>query len=369
MAYKISDRAVLIESNGQSVLITDTLSFGISGTDSSGDFSNLAGESVPRSFTLSDNYVFNYFKSPHQGITEGFSVGGAGSNPAKKNRCKFSFSSDGNASSITDLTNQRLRIGTASNSTHAHILGGNPGTVSTILRFPFASPGDEESQVGTLSVGRSRISGHASLTHAYAAGGSGDGTGAQNIIDKFPFSVTEGTASDVGDLTEGKIQDGPTSSQTNAYLAGGNMPSITPSTTEIERFPFASDANATILSGVITVGRGKMSGATQSETHGYTHGGNASPAPNLPIYNTIDKFPFSNDVNATDVGDLTNSLWDATGCSSNVSGYSLGGTTSAPSHNPGVKNIIQKWSFSTDGNATDVGDLTVSKGQSGGFQV
>ena len=366
MAYKISDRAVLIESNGQSVLITDTLTFGVSGTDSSGDFSNLAGGSVSNSFTLSDNYVFNYFKSPHQGITEGFSVAGAGGTPQKKNRCKFSFSSDGNASSITDLTNQRLRIATASSSTHAYILGGNPGHVNTILRFPFASPGDGETQVGSLSVGRSRGSGHASLTHAYTAGGA---PGPLDPIDKFPFSATEGTASDVGDLTEGKTGGGSTSSQTNAYLAGGNIPSSTPSTTEIERFPFASDTNATILSGVITVGRGKMSGATQSETHGYTHGGNASPAPNLPIYNTIDKFPFSNDVNATDVGDLTQAVWDASGCSSNVSGYSMGGTTSAPSHNPGIKNTIEKWSFSTDGNATEVGDLTVSKGQSGGFQV
>lgn len=41
----------------------------------------------------------------------------------------------------------------------------------------------------------------------------------------------------------------------------------------------------------------------QGTTSGYTSGG-SNPSP-LTQYNTIDKFPFASDSNATDVGDLT----------------------------------------------------------------
>ena len=61
MAYKIGDTALIIESNGQSVLIVKELSFGVDGTDSAGDFITAAGGSVPNSFTLSDNFIANYF--------------------------------------------------------------------------------------------------------------------------------------------------------------------------------------------------------------------------------------------------------------------------------------------------------------------
>ena len=61
MAYKIGDTALIIESNGQSVLIVKELSFGVDGTDSAGDFINAAGGSVPNSFTLSEGFVSSYF--------------------------------------------------------------------------------------------------------------------------------------------------------------------------------------------------------------------------------------------------------------------------------------------------------------------
>src|SRR6056300_1211357 len=42
----------------------------------------------------------------------------------------------------------------------------------------------------------------------------------------------------------------------------------------------------------------------QGSTSGYTSGGNLNPP--APVFsNTIDKFPFASDANATDVGDLT----------------------------------------------------------------
>ena len=69
------------------------------------------------------------------------------------------------------------------------------------------------------------------------------------------------------------------------------------------------------------------------------------------------------DGNATDVGDLTQSVYYAAGQSSTASGYTSGGRT------PSNVDTIDKFPFASDGNATDVGDLTtdftLSAGQQG----
>lgn len=366
MAYKIGEKAVLIESGGQSILIIDKLDFGVDGTDSAGDFSTVAGASVPNSFTLSDDFVFNYFKSPHQGASSGFTAGGAGRSNNKKVLETFSFASDGNATTRSDAQTQRLRAGGNSSTTHGYVVGGNPGQVDTIYKFPFSGSGSfDATDVGNLTVGRNRPNCSSSLTHGYAAGGAAE-PGTTNVIDKFAFA-SDDNATDVGDLTEEKQTASSQSSQVSGYVSAGNMPSITPTTNEIEKYPFATDANAADV-GDITANRCKLSG-TNSESRGYVQGGNTSSSTNTPILNIIDKFPFSTDANSTDVGDIISTRWDTTGVSSATHGYAVGGTTSSPGGTPGMTNIIEKYSFDTDGNSTDVGDLTETNYQSSPAQV
>ena len=72
--------------------------------------------------------------------------------------------------------------------------------------------------------------------------------------------------------------------------------------------------------------------------------------------NTIDKFPFATDANATDVGDLTAGKYGAAGQSSTQSGYSSGGRV------PASVDTIEKFPFAADANATDVGNLTTKPG-------
>jgi hypothetical protein len=71
--------------------------------------------------------------------------------------------------------------------------------------------------------------------------------------------------------------------------------------------------------------------------------------------NIIDKFPFATNANATDVGDLTVARYDSAGQSSTASGYTSGGYLT-----PGGRNIIDKFPFASDANATDVGDLVLA---------
>ena len=84
---------------------------------------------------------------------------------------------------------------------------------------------------------------------------------------------------------------------------------------------------------------------------GYTSGGaTTGPTPEVDI---IDKFTFATDTNATDVGDLSLARRNVSGQSSTVSGYTSGGQEPVAV----FSNVIDKFPFTTDANATDVGDL------------
>ena len=109
----------------------------------------------------------------------------------------------------------------------------------------------------------------------------------------------------------------------------------------------------------MTVGRYSVAGQS-SDVSGYTSGGR-----DASFRNIIDKFPFATNANATDVGDLIATLVDAAGQSSTASGYSSGGYSGGPFVSV---NVIQKFPFATDANATDVGDLTLSRRWTSGQQ-
>jgi hypothetical protein len=168
-----------------------------------------------------------------------------------------------------------------------------------------------------------------------------------NVIDKFPFA-SDANATDVGDLTLARADLAGQSSATHGYASGGSYPAKS----VIDKFPFSAVANATDV-GDLTVSRyGPAGQSSIVNGFGYTSGGNE--ATDTGQVNVIDKFPFSSDANATDVGDLTVARErGSTGHSSTTHGYFAGGYT--PS------SVIDKFSFATDGNATDAGDLSTGR--------
>ena len=170
------------------------------------------------------------------------------------------------------------------------------------------------------------------------------------IIDKFPFA-TDTNATDVGDLTQNRRHSAGQSSTVSGYTSGGigHPPGLGKFNT-IDKFPFAVDANATDVGDLTR----QVNGATgqTSAVSGYTSGG--SPPIGAPGFNIIDKFPFATDANATNVSDLTQGRYALAGQSSTVSGYSSGGQLTK-------LNTIDKFPFASDLDATDVGDLTVSR--------
>lgn len=174
-------------------------------------------------------------------------------------------------------------------------------------------------------------------TAGYSAGGSPPPS--LNTIDKFPFA-SDANASDVGDLTTtggaGFTSVGSQSSS-NGYVFEGSFTSGG----DIEKFPFASDGNATAV-GDFDANQNYRSG-TSSDANGYSM--------NAGISTTIDRFSFASDGNATSVGNNTQARYRGSSQSSSSHGYLSGGYN---------VNVIDKMPFSSEGTASDVGDLLYS---------
>ena len=286
-----------------------------------------------------------------QGTISGYASGGGDGPPAGLTIEKFSFTSDGNATDVGDLTVQRGYASGQSSSVSGYTSGGLAGgALNTIDTCPFASNANA-TDVGDLTQARRSIGGggQTSTVSGYTSGGFVPA--AVNTIDKFPFAVNA-NATDVGDLTVGRYNIAGQSSTEYGYTAGGSPSNI------IDKFPFAADGNATDV-GDLSIG--KLGPAGQSSTvSGYTSG-------SFPGSNVIDKFPFASNANATDVGDLSQARGSNAGQSSTTNGYTSGGTYQfLPT---AVKNTIDKFPFAADANATDVGDLTVTRSSPTGQQV
>ena len=212
---------------------------------------------------------------------------------------------------------------------------GTGGHKNIIDRFTFTSISNA-TDVGDLSANRGYLCGQSSSTHGYSAGSN-------NVVDKFSF-LSGGNATDALDMTESKMAAAGVSSASYGFVAGGNT-----SSNVINKYPFASDTNATDIADLIQ-GRMYLRGCSSS-THGYGMGG--YPGSDT---DTIDKWSTASDANATDVGNLNIAKDGACGVSSETHGYACGGQAGGGS--PAYRNEIEKVSFSSDGNTTDVGDMT-----------
>jgi hypothetical protein len=225
-----------------------------------------------------------------------------------------------------------------------------------IQRWSFTSDGNavDTTQNLTRTVIYCSPTGSSSSTHGYNAGGYNGGT--INVIDKYAFNTTA-NATDVGDLSTGRQSGAQCNSETYGYIAGG---SGVPYTNGTEKWAFATDGNATAVGSLGPSATATPGAGAASATHGYYAGPYTGGGSNF----IIEKYSFSVDGNSTDVGDLTARGMAAYpgGASSTTHGYIAGGNAGGA---PNV-NVIDRWSFAIDGNAADVGDLSVGKGNAGG---
>jgi len=140
----------------------------------------------------------------------------------------------------------------------------------------------------------------------------------------------------------------------SGYVSGGYCPGAGRLDT-IQKFPFLSDTNATDVA-ELTAGVYGPSSAS-SPVSGYSAGGTTPTA-----VTTIEKFPFSSDSNATDIAELSVHINRGGGNQSSADGYTTGGDAPTdPSFAGAGSNVIQKYPFQSDAPASDIGDMAACR--------
>lgn len=333
------------------------------------EFDDYVLRATPTGFSFNGEIQTRVFQQLFQGTIAGYSSGGTQSGPAfpavtiVNNIDKFTFAADGNATAVGTLSAAKTGTAGQSSITNGYAcIGVGPVHYREIEKFPFAT-NTNAVNIGNLTVERQLGSGHSSATHGYVAGGTFPGPNVDsNVIDRFPFANDEAGA-DVGDLLFVLVGPAGQSSSTHGYVSGGgqNFPTTIAGYRTIQKFSFAAAVTNASYSGDL-VANTRVAMGQSSTTHGYISGGFIPGVP--AFYTSIVKFPFATDTNASSVGDLTQGRRQGAGQSSTVSGYTSGGEASSPVTSS--VNTIDKFPFATDANATDVGDLAaIRRGVSG----
>jgi hypothetical protein len=291
-----------------------------------------------------------------QGSIAGYTAGS--NSPVATNVIdKYSYTSQANATDVGDLITTGGRQAGHKSETHGYASGGNPAG-SNIEKYSFASDGNAVDAGYDLSVSKIFGAGASSLTHGYSAGGSSSGSVATgDTIDKFSYSGSS-NATDVGNLSQQRSRPSGHTSQTHGYIAGGANAAENTFYNVIDKYSFASNGNATDV-GDLTTLRATEAGGSSSTTHGFCSGGYKSGG--SMSSNVIDKWSFASDGNATDVGDLLSEIRHGVNTSSTTHSYTAGGFSTT--------NVIQRHAYASSGNTVDWADLTVSRFQGCSSQI
>ena len=171
-------------------------------------------------------------------------------------------------------------------------------------------------------------------------------------IQKYSYASDGNSVDAVSNMNvSGSVEAGSCSSTTYGYIVVQSPAQSATGTYRKFQFNTSNDMTTVGNLSTGTTARGQLAG-TMSSTYGYAMGGGEPTE-----IDVIDKFSFAAEGNATDVGNLTQSRRYGSGTCSTTYGYYAGGHSAPP-----YWNIIDKWVFATDANATDVGDLTLARG-------
>ena len=307
------------------------------------------------------------------GTIRGYSAGGNNGSWYTETRYtqidNYSFVNDGNATDWGDLVRDNYHTAGTASATHGYAMGGEyhvghwqtgyAAYTDTIQKYSFAANADA-TDVGNLTVIHDHGTGHSDGENGYNCyvfGKAADPTSpaispAVNAVDKFPFA-TDTNATDVGDMNVNQNQGGGLSSITHGYYSTDTGVPNGALAGNINQFSFASPATATDVGDMVV--NVVAPGGSMSETHGYFSGGAGNT-------NQIQKFSFASLGNSTDVGDMLHG-GHAPACSSSTThNYNAGGWQGE--QNP--SNVIDKWATASDADATGVGTLwAVNYGASG----
>jgi len=282
-----------------------------------------------------------------QGTAYGYMAGG---NPTHNVIQKYSFSTDGNATDVGDLTTARAYPCGSTAVTHGYS-GGENTSPSSIDKWSYSTDGNSTS-IGNLAQAHGRVATASNESYGFWCAG---GTPSPNttMISKSTWASDGNSVDSGGDISQILLAVGGHSSGTYGYCSGGERPSDGAMINEIQKYSFSISSGTTTDVGDLTIIR-RDQDCQSSTDYGYA-GASGGPGP----ANRIDRFAFASDANATDWGTLGITVQHPSGTSSTTNGYCAGS-----GHSPYL-NHIQKISFASAGTSADIGDLTNSTGYAG----
>lgn len=290
----------------------------------------------------------------YPGLIDGYATGGNSSPIILDTIQKFSFTVDGNSTDVSNLTTTNYMITGTGSKENGYALGGINNTPA-INKFSFTSATDA-TNVGALTLGTRSANnpGNSAINQGYGYVVGGTQPADASRIEKVSFT-TDGGATDVGSLAVAREYTMGSSSLEYGYNSGSLNPVATTGKT-IDKFSFAADVNAFLsgyLSEVMVWGAG-----LSSTTTGYAAGNTRN----------IDKFPFAGEANGTIIGDLFSTLDGSlfqypSGHSSESYGYVTGGLKPTRTDN------IEKFSFVSETVGSQVGNLLQTSAYLGSHHV
>lgn len=263
---------------------------------------------------------------------------------------RVAFGTSGNAASFASLTQARNYIGACSSATRGVWAGGRDTDdidVNTIDYITLASGGGG-SDFGDLTVARIQPAGASNSTRGLFAGGLSP---AQTVIDYITIAST-GNAVNFGSLPVGIYGAGGCASSTRAVWLGGSTSGGDAGRNTIYYVTIASTGNATSFGELNykTLDTTACSNSTRGLVMGGRSGSSVSPAVR---YNTIEYITIATTGNATDFGDLTQTVQYLASAASATYAIRSGGSTAS-----GAVNVMDYVTIASTGNATDFGDMT-----------
>lgn len=288
-------------------------------------------------------------QSSYQGSVAGYRMGGYTTSPAAAITSridKFLFATDTSISTNGTMNSVAQNQAGHSSSTHGYTTGGN-SPVSNGLRIekhPFASTGG--SVLPSQFVTRiSAHAGHSSSVSAYASAGTQTGSPPQLGIFKVPFA-TDVVSSQLG--TIGLHDDHPAGLSSNEYgitLGGRTSPTVD----TIDKFSFSSDGNATAIGSLGLNPALTNTTGISGPDYGYAAGGFVSGA----AIQSIQRMNYTSDVTTTaNPISLATATRGMSGVSSETRGYVLGG------YGTTFLSTTQRFPFASDVNGNNTGNLS-----------
>ena len=273
----------------------------------------------------------------------------------------YDITTASNAQIFGDLTNANSN-GKAgfSDSTYGVFAGGiiSGGVRSTEIDYITISTTANAQSFGNLTVGRAGVSGCSDGTYGLAAGGD-DGAGADSEVIDYVTIATPSNAIDFGDLQNatGRREMGSCSDATYGLWAGG-YGSVYHD--EVDYVTIQTPANAQSF-GNLSSTRSLTAGVSDG-TYGLFAGG-FTVSGSVIFTNVIEYYTITSPGSATDFGDL----------SSNKRGHGAAGNATRATFAGGFNNdagqqitTIEYVTVATPGNVTAFGDLTTNAYQAVG---